>query len=84
MELIRLQRELRDSSNRMQAMRTKCNAAEKVRKTSRHICMCVCVCVCVFNHAYVMQNLEAMKATHSKVLDEMEGLNTDMKRVRFH
>ena len=30
MELIRLQREMRDSSNRLQTMRTKCSAAENV------------------------------------------------------
>lgn len=27
------------------------------------------------------QNLEAMKNAHSKLLDEMEDLNTDLKRV---
>jgi hypothetical protein len=27
------------------------------------------------------QNLEAMKSAHSKLLDEMEGLNADLKRV---
>ncbi len=46
--------------------------------------------ICTYVRMYILchtlsllQNLEVMKDTHSKVLDEMEGLNTDLKRVSF-
>ena len=50
-ENVRLEREVRDASNRLQAMHTKYSAAEKVNSYIRtYICTYVvlkCVCVCV-------------------------------------
>ena len=31
----------------------------------------------------LLQSLEILRTTHSKVLDEMEALNSDLKRVRI-
>lgn len=48
LELIRLQREVRDASNRLQAMHTKCSTAEKVRILEymqvRWQCYCYIIC----------------------------------------
>ena len=40
--------------------------------------ICVCVCVC----AWLTQNLEAMHSNHSKLLQEIEQLNSRLKEVR--
>lgn len=40
--------------------------------------------VCTYNYVDIhSQNLEVMKLAHSKLLDEMEGFNTDFRRVRY-